>query len=161
MLPAPSSHLQDAQKLSPDGVVNLFEISLKNGTVLYLKDGDAVTYQGMNFESIAIHVTGLGRTASEENYRPKLAIANPEGIFSLYIQAGHLDNAEVKRYRVLRDDLDANNPVYMTSTWRVAKPVSVNKDMIVLELRTALDGANFVLPGRIFSPPDFPQVSLV
>lgn len=89
-----------------------------------------------------------------------MTLANPEGIFSSYAHRKWLDGAEVKRYRVLGQHLDANLNSFLVSTWRVGKVANLSNTMIVLELRSVLDGQNFILPGRAFYPPEFPTVSV-
>lgn len=156
----PASHREDAQKLTGDGLVDLFEITTTLNAVIRLKANDTVSWHGVEWEGIGVKLSETGRSSDDETKRPKLEIANYDGLFSAAVASGHLDNALVKRYRVLREDLLSNNLVYQLASWRVRRVTLVNKERVQLELRDQLDGQFFQLPGRMFIPPEFPQVSL-
>jgi len=156
----PTTHLEDAQKLTADGIVELFEITLGDGSVLRLKLNDDVTWQGNSYEGIHIKISGTSRSSDDEKIRPKLTIANPDGVFSFYVGQGHLDAATIVRYRVLRTHIDTDQNIFRKETWKVRRPVVVNKTVIVLELRNQLDGQFFLVPYRMYIPPEFKQVSL-
>lgn len=154
------THEEDAQSLTGDGYVDLFEITLTNNSKLFLKADNDVTWQGQDYEGTAIQITGVGHSSSEENKRPSLAMANPDGVFSAFIASGTIDNAVVKRIRVLREDLLVDSNVFRQQSWKIRRVVTLNKEQITVELRDQLDGQFFLVPGRMFLPPEFPQVSL-
>lgn len=157
-------HLQEALKLEADGYAHLFRLRLtppaQAEVIITLTPQKSVTWQGSTWESYPVHLTDYRRETSGEVSRPKMTLANPEGIFSSYAHRKWLDGAEVKRYRVLGQHLDANLNSFLVSTWRVGKVANLSNTMIVLELRSVLDGQNFILPGRAFYPPEFPTVSV-
>lgn len=156
----PIEQVEDALSLKSDGRVYLYEIELTNGAFIRLRNGPNVIWNSMEFEGHSISVSGKGQSSTEETFRPKMQVANPEGIFSSYIAAGVLERAYVREYTVLRTHLDTNQPIYTMRMWTVGKVVSLNHHMMVLELRELGDGPNFVIPGRVFIAPEFPQVSL-
>jgi len=159
--PAPVQHIADSKKLEADAYVELFDIILSdNVTRILLKQNSNVTWQGQTYEGTGIQIEGVARYADDQLSRPKLTIFNPQGVFSYLIDQGHLENAIVKRTRVLKEHIDADLPVYRVEQWRVARVANVKKGFIGLELRGMLDGQNFLTPGRMFIPPDFPTVSL-
>jgi len=156
----PAEQIADAQKLIADGRCYLYEIEMVNGAFVRLRDGPPVVWNSMSFEELPITVSGAGQSSGEEVFRPKMQIANPEGVFSAYIESGVLERGYVRQYLVLKTHLDANQPIFSMRLWTVGKIVSLNKNLLVAELRGIGDGPNFVIPGRMFMPPDFPQVSL-
>lgn len=119
-----------------------------------------VVWQGMTFESIAVTLTGEGVNTNGEWNRPKFTVANPDGVFSAFVAQGKMDGAMITRYRVNKADVDGNIGRYQMNVWRQSKTLSMNKKLVVFELRTPLDGPQFFLPARAFYPPEYPHVSL-
>lgn len=157
----PTEQIEDANKISADGRVFLYEMEMAGTAALIrVRNGPQVTWNSMTFEELGVTVTGKGQSAGEEVFRPKMQVANPEGIFSSYIASGELERSLVREWTVLRTHLDANQPIYSMRLWTVGKILNLNKNLLVMELREIGDGPNFILPGRIFMPPDFSQVSL-
>lgn len=157
----PQEHRDDAHKLIADGIVYLYELTFTDNSQLHLKNDEDAVWQGKEWEGFALNLTGVDQASDPESRnRPKLTIYNPEGIFSSFIAKGVTDNALVTRYRVLREHLDADRPVYSKQSWRIRRVVSLNKRMATFELRDQLDGQFFLTPARMFTPPEFPLVSL-
>jgi phage-related protein len=157
----PESHVEDAQKLEADAYVDLFQITLSDkSTKIYLKADNDVTWQGDLYEGTGIQLTGVASYSDGETSRPKLTIYNPEGVYSYIVDQGLLDNANIVRIRVLKEHLDADQPIDRRQQWRVSRVANLRKNAIALELRDMLDGQFFLTPGRMFIPPEFPQVSL-
>jgi phage-related protein len=105
-------------------------------------------------------LTQEGANATGEWKRPKFTLANPDGVWSAFIAQGKLDGAQITRYRVLLSHLIANAGIFQMNTWRISKPLQLNKTLATFELRSPLDGQQFLLPGRAFYPPEYPHVSL-
>lgn len=159
--PAPLQHIEDSKKLTADAYIDLFEIVLAGGgTKLYLKMNHSVDWQGNTYEGTGIKIEGVGTYADDEVARPKLTIFNPENVFSYLVDQGLLENAKVVRIRVLKEHIDDDLPIYRRQQWFVKRVASVRRGFIGLELRDMLDGQNFLTPGRMFIPPEFPMVSL-
>lgn len=158
---APASHIKDSKELEGDAYVDLFEITLadKSTRLFFKKDKDG-TYQGNTYEGTGIKLDGVAKYADDEVARPKLSLFNPDGVFSSLVDKHLLDSAQITRIRVLKDDFDNDRPVYRRQRWRVSRVATVKKGVIGLELRDMLDGQNFLTPGRMFIPPDFPAVSI-
>ncbi|KGM36126.1 phage minor tail protein L [Inquilinus limosus] len=155
-----TDHRVDAQKLTADGIVYLFKIELASGGTIYLKADNTVTWQGNVYEGTAIKMDGVSNSVDDGNSRPKLQFANPDGAFSPFISQGSLDRAKVTRTRVLYDDLVNNRNVSSSQSWYVSRTIALNRQYASLELRLTMDGPFFVVPARIFAPPDFPSVSI-
>src|SRR5690606_6307400 len=105
--------LREAQKLTADALVDLYQINLKFKPVTYLfKDGDTVTWQTKEYEGTAVRLTGDQRAADGEEARPSLQIMNPLGVFNKIALDGDLDMAVVTRKRVLRDHIDRDVNIF-------------------------------------------------
>lgn len=158
------THVEEALSLDADGYANLFSIRMSPlglpDVLLTLTPQKSVSWQGYPWESYGITITDYRRESSGEASRPKLTVFNPDGVFSRYVHARWMDSAEVIRYRVLGQHLSANINSFLKNTWRVAKVLNLSKQSATFELREAIDGQFFVLPGRAYYPPDFPAVSL-
>lgn len=161
---AAPAHIQEAMKLEADGYIHLFSVRMfspgQPEVMHTLTPQKTVTWQGYTWNNYAVHLTDYTRSATGEMSRPKLTLGNPEGLFSSYVHARWLDGAEVIRYRVLKQHLDANVNSFLRNTWRVRRIASLNKTMVVCELAEATDGPLFMLPARAFYPPEFSTVSL-
>lgn len=155
----PEEHREENLKLSADAYVDLFHIQLRNGSNFFIKSGDPVFWNGNDWESLPISLTGYEINSDEKSSRPKLQVVNPEGIFSKIILDGDLDKAFCYRYRVLRRDLDQNRPVYQMLMWIIWTATSINKNYVEFELRNPMDGNNFYIPARQYLPPEFPSVT--
>jgi len=159
-----NDHIEQALSLDADGYATLLQFRMivpnQPDTILYLTPQKSVNWQGVLWQNWAFNITGYKMDSSEEASRPQLSVVNPDGVFSAYIHQGMTDNAEVTRYRVLGEHLNANINSFVKNVWRVAKTVSLTKQLAVLELRGCLDGQMFMLPARQYIPPEFDMVSL-
>lgn len=158
----PDSHIADAHELESKGIRDLYKIELRNAaqTVLLLTPHNHIIYQGHEYENLPSKLAENAQNSTGEQSRPKFSCVNPDGIFSLWVQEGALDGAVFTRLRFLLPDLEANNNSYLKNIWIISRVVSMNKSMLVFELRSTIDGVNFMLPARSFYPPAFPHVSL-
>lgn len=160
MSSAPISHQQDALKLTADAYVELFEFTFRPSGKMYLKKNNDAIWQGRTWEGIGIQLSGVGQSAGEEISRPRLAVVNPNGIFSAHIVAGRVDRATMNRYRVLKTHFDNDTNIYRRQTWMISRVISMNSKLVQMELRELSDGPNTILPARVFAPPEFPVVSI-
>lgn len=157
----PLSQELDAHKLESDGIRELFKIQLSDGvTLLYITAHNSVTWGDQTWEEWPCTLSDTSQNSTGEKSRPKFSLANPTGVFSLWVSQGVCDGAIVTRYRVLKTDLDSDVRAYAKNVWTVFRVTSLNKDLVVFECRSLLDGQSFQLPARAFYPPDFPHVSL-
>lgn len=158
----PLSQVFDAFELESQGIREFFQLELRNagGVNLYLSPQNTAEFLGRTWESLPCKLSDVSQNSTGEQSRPKFTAANPQGVFSLWVQNGAIDGAILTRYRVLMSDLTANTRAYAKNTWLVSKVLSLNKDTIIMELRSSLDGPNYQVPSRSFYPPDFPHVSL-
>lgn len=161
-MPAPVSHLEDALKLTGDGIVYLFEISIPSKNIVFrFKNNDTVTWRGQVYEGIPCQLTGDGQSADEQESRPTLRVYNPVGIFNEPALDGSLYRTIVTRKRVLRQHIDANVNIFSQRMWFVERPKElVSGQYIALDLRAMTEGPNYQIPVRRYMPPEFPLVSI-
>lgn len=178
----PEEHLEDAQKLTAEGILQFYEIKLINNTYLYLKPDNSVHWNGNDWTGIPILFEGYSTAQADTYSRPTLSIANPDyinaqdgnarsSLSSLVLPSaeypyGLLNRATVNRYLVLSDNVYTDQtdpdwrPIYQKKTWIIWFIKTINKNMVQVELRNPMDGVNFDVPARMYMPPEFPFVSL-
>jgi phage-related protein len=161
MTAVPQSHIDDAHSPVAAGIVELFHVILNDGSNLYLKPNNTVTWCGNTYEGIGIQISGVMSGSDATNIsRPSLVVANALGAFSSFVVQGKLNRAQVMRYRVLDTDIATNNFIFVRQSWKVWRVMSMNKTSITMELRSQLDLPALTVPARQFLPPDFPSVTL-
>lgn len=165
---APREHVDESLKLTADGMVELYEITLRNvgdGVTAYIRFmdgpmGKTSTWGSRVFEHLPVKMTGMSRSSEEQKSRPTLQIMNPEGIFNKPAFKGQFDGALLQRYRVLADHFQRGIMLSDNQVWFVGRPKDlVGGQSISFELRALSDGPDQLIPGRIFAPPDFPFVN--
>lgn len=158
----PLEHMTDAQQLTADGYVNLYEIQLKTEPViLRLSDSVTRTWQGQEWEMFGVQISGEKRSADGEETRPRMQFINPEGVFSTLVRQRLLDRATVIRYRVLREHYEGDVQIYQRRMWYISRISDVTAGQsITAELRVMTEGPNSRIPARQYIPPDFPMVRL-
>jgi phage-related protein len=158
----PTSQVFDAFELESRGLREFYKIEFlgPENSTMYLTPHNEIVWMDTTWEFLPCKISENSMNSNGEVSRPKFSTVNPDGIFSAWIQSGKADGAIVTRYRALLTDIEAGVSAYTKSLWVLSKVISLNKDMVVFELRSPMDGANFSLPARSFYPPDFPTVSL-
>lgn len=156
----PQSHIDESQKLAADGIVSLYEIHLNPSGVLRLTLDNTKVWQGHTYEGIGIQMGDVTRSTGEEQNRPTLAVMNYDGIFSSFVAQGAFDKAYCYKYEVLSEHIENDINIFKRSFWIISQPKSVNKGLLQFELRTPADGPFYLVPARMFIPPEFPSVSL-
>lgn len=158
----PESQKFDAFELESQGIREFYKIEFlaPDDPVMYITPHNETVWMDQTWESLQCNMSENAQNSSGEMSRPKFTIVNPNGMFSLWIEAGYTDGAILSRYRVMLSDLEIGAAVYTKQIWTLSKVVSLNKKLAVFECRSTIDGPNFDLPARSFYPPDFPHVSL-
>ena len=156
----PVEHLVENEKLVADGYVDLYEIELNNGTFLHLKSNNTVKWQGIEWQGVPIQFDGYSSSSAESLSRPKLQMVNQNGTFSTFVRDGLLIRAKFKRIRVLYQNILNDVNIRQEQVWIMWTPTVLNSKYIEFELRSPLDGPNFIVPARMYMPPEFPSVSL-
>ena len=158
----PTEHVVDAQKLiGADGFVELLKIDLsKGGGTFRIKDNGEATWQGDTYEYYPFSIGGVEYQSSEEESRPNIRLANPEHLFTRSIDEGYLEKAVITRYRVLKDNFDNNRNIKEQRRWYIRRITEVATTHIVAEMSNLVDGPNYIVPARMYIPPEYPVVSL-
>lgn len=159
MTTAPSAHLREAQKLTAEPLIDLFEIQLRNvpsPTFARFRDGppgSSTIYLGLEYEHLPTKITGVSQTAEGSKSRPSLTVFNPLGVFNSFAKNGNFDSALIIRRRVLKIHLEQNTNLYQTNMWFVGRVTQVISNQgITLELRTLSDGPDQQIPVRKYMP---------
>ena len=160
-------HRAEATSLRPEPYVELFKLTIDRAAnfALYLTAHPTIRWdlvQGSEliWENYPLTFSGYNTQITGEQSRPKLQIANPNGIFSRYVANNGLKKPILERYMVLRDDLIGNQPRYLKNKWVVNRVLNLTRETISFELRSVLDGTRYTLPARQYMSPDFPATSL-
>ena len=156
-------HQEEATRLTPEPYVELFKFTpdyLQPNVFIAFTNHPTITWQGITYENFPHQFSGYNIQSTGEQSRPKLQVANPNGLFSSLIVNGTLRQAQVLRYLVLRSDLLADENRYLRNKWLLAKTVNLTKDSVSFELRSVLDGVRYTLPARQYISPDFPVTSM-
>jgi len=160
----PPAIQDEAQDLNPSPIVTLYRLVLnKVGgvTEVLFTPREEKVWLGETYESVPCLFGGVGQNADGENSRPRMTVANPDGLFSSWVQDGYLDSAILHQYMLLKSDLELNNDIKIHRQWRVTRVASLSaKTGLVFECRHVTDGHPFKLPSREFTVPEFPHVSL-
>lgn len=156
----PISQQFDAFELESRGIREFFKIEFADGAVMNITPHNNCIFLDKEWEGLPCKISENAQNSGGEMSRPKFAVVNPQGMFSLWVESGYTDGAILTRYQVLISDLEAGVNAYTKNVWVMSKVVSLNKEMVIFECRSTIDGANFDLPARAFYPPDFPHVTL-
>ena len=158
----PNDHIVDSQKLTgADGFVELLVLELAaSGGTFRIKDNGEETWLGDVYEYYPFGISGINYSVDDAESRPMLKLANPDHLFTSSLEHGHLDRALVTRYRVLRANFDANRDIKEQRRWYIRRIVEAASTHIILEMSNLIDGPNYIVPARMFIPPEFAVVSL-
>lgn len=159
----PTSHLVQAEKLTADALIDLYEIQITD-PVAYVRftNQPTLTWQGNTFEFLPCIMSGDKKSTDGQQSRPGLKIVNPEGLFNPFVFAGKLDKARVIRKRVLKEHVETNTNIFEQRLWYISRVKSiVAGQFIEFELRMMTDGAAFQIPARMYTPDQgFPVVNI-
>lgn len=156
----PDNIKTSSYSLEPDGLVSMFVLTLTNGTIFRMHPKVTTTWQGNIYDFVTCNLTEMQLESDGKSNRPNFTFVNPEGVFTSYIYGRLLDNAELTRIRILRDDLINNRNFCITETMVIKQILSVGKGLVTAQLRDVHDGQNFMLPAGAYYPPEFPHVQL-
>lgn len=158
----------EIQLLAPSAIVEMFVLDtsmMPDGSMLRFHSGigeikSALTWQGKVYQPLPIEAEGFDLTAGGSLPRPKIRVANVEGLFSAAIaEMDDLVGCKIIRKRTMAKFLDAvnfknGNPFadpmqeFPDQLWFIDKKNSENKYMIEWELASAFDLQGVMLPFR-------------
>lgn len=160
----------EIQELSPSALIEMFELTLLHpedekqepfrfhcGTNQF---GAAIKWQGKEYVALPIETEGFDVTSQGTLPRPKLRVANVNGLFSALIRdCDDLVGATVVRKRTLARYLDAENfkegnpyadptQSFPDDVWYVEQKTNETRYLIEWELSSAFDLQGVKLPKR-------------
>ena len=186
-MPKPQSNLnKQLFTLTPDALIDLYEIDFSNLQANFdeLKDlygvnigaepvyrfcpmingSNPIVWQGYSYQPLPIKIDGFEAKSDGTLPRPKMQIANPEGLFSkIFYSNEDFVNCKVTRKRTFARFLDAENfqngvnpfgesdpdSQFNDDVFFVNRKTSEDKTMIELELVSVLELDEAFVPARI------------
>jgi lambda family phage minor tail protein L len=160
----------EIQSLSPSARIELFVLDPSSveggGTPMYFHAGtnqlqQPVVWQGITYQPLPIEAEGFDITSKGTMPRPKVRVANIQGLFSALVrESDDLVGYKVIRKRTYKRFLDAinftdgvnpdadPNQYLPDDVWFVERKVSENRYVIEWELSSAFDLQGVMLPYR-------------
>lgn len=153
----------DIQTLQPGAVIELFELEVGAEVLRFHAGTNAllqpVVWGGMTYTPLPIQAEGFDLSTSGSMPRPRLRVANIEGVVSQALLDGDIAGAKVTRRRTMARYLDAvnfpaGNPdadptAEMTpDVFYIDRKTSESKVMVEFELASSLDVGAVKLPKR-------------
>lgn len=161
------SILGELQSYNGSSWVELFVLDNTNngGDITYFHAGvneklDPVVWQGTTYTPLPIQASGFGYTGTGSPPRPKLSVANVQGLISALVRDfNDLLGAKVTRKRTMVKYLDAvnftsGNPTADSTQYLpdevfyVVQKTAENKMVVEFELGSALDLHGMMIPRR-------------
>jgi lambda family phage minor tail protein L len=192
MAKASSNLSKQIFSLTPDTIINLYEIDFSNLQINFemfrdqaginigadtvyrftpMTNGGAPIYwQGKSFQPLPVSMEGFEHQADGRLPRPKMKIANPEGLLSAIVHSNSdFNNCKVTRKRTFARFLDDNNFLnrnmneagknpygeadpdshYPDDVYFINRKVSEDKNFIEFELVSALELEGSQVPARL------------
>lgn len=160
----------ELQSLTPSNLVVLYELDTRpiGGTeVLRFHAGvnalgSDVVWDGKTYSRFPVEVSGFERTSSGTLPRPKMVVANIDGLTgALARELGGLEGAKLTRTRTFLKYLDEANfsngnlhadpsQYIERDTWYVSRKSSENRMFLEYELSASFDLSSIKLPRRQF-----------
>ena len=166
-----SSVYADLSVLSPNAIIELFEIRLDpdlhgssdviefhNGCNANLTGG--IVWNGVTYASMAIQAEGFEKVSSGVLPRPTLSIANTSSSISALLNdvnvvtpGNDLTGTEVRRIRTLKKFLDGEstadpNAQWPVEIWYIDRKAIENRDIVSFELASKFDLIGQKIPKR-------------
>jgi lambda family phage minor tail protein L len=157
----------EAQRLSPGSRVFLYELDATKmgGEITYWTPwvnqlGEPIVFQGKVYNPYPILAEGFEKSTEGSLPRPKLRIANQDGLVgALCRQYDDLVGAVIRRRQTLEKFLDAvnfpgginptaGNYQFLPETWILARKTAETKESIEWELSASCDATGLTVPAR-------------
>lgn len=170
VIASPPTTIQiEIQSLSPTAVIELFILDSSNlagGALMHFHAGTnglhlPIVWDGIVYVPLPIEASGFDKLTSGTLPRPKVRIANIDGLLSAAVQqSDDLIGATLTRKRTFQKFLDAENfpgginpdantnQSFSDDIWFVDRKVSENRYVIEWELASAFDLQGVLLPYR-------------
>ena len=160
----PIEQVQDAQSMSADAEIDLYELTPAGGGTLFcFKNDNEVEWQGNTYYGLPLQFSGESFNSEGSNSQPQLTIGQPDidlSAFKGLVYDDALDGAEIKKHTVLLAHVIGNQNIKRTRIYRVKRVVDYSASQIVLALAAFSPAGATKLPHRQYIPPAFPFVRI-
>lgn len=160
---AENTNIENAQKLSPDAEIVLFELTTSAGATVHFKTGPSADYLGDLYESVPCSMTGEKRTVEGANERPSMMIGGSDvDLVALKpaLFSGYVDGGTLQKHVVELEDLLNNVNNKITTTYRIKQVKDYNRYGINLILARFSPSAQTTIPYRKYTRPAYPYVDI-
>ncbi len=154
---------ENAQLLSPDAEIVLYELTTRGGSTIYFKSGPEVEYLTNTYESIPVSLSSQARTVEGDRPRSTMTIGSDNhdlGILKSVLFSGEVDGATIQKHIIELEDLKNNVDNRDTQLYTVKQVESYSRSRISLVLGRFSPAANTTIPYRKYLRPHFPYVRL-
>jgi lambda family phage minor tail protein L len=152
---------QEAQKLSPSGIISLFTLDTTSigGPIMHFVMGSQsaapVSFGGVQFQPMDVTFEGLETSGQGALPTPTISVSNVDGIIQAVVNTwGDLNGCVLHRMRTYVRFLDGqpdadSTAFYGPDTFRIERKASETSASIQWELSAAIDQEGKQLPGRV------------
>ena len=154
---------ENAQLLSPDAEIVLYELTTNKGSTIYFKSGPEVTYLGNKYESVPVTLSAQARTVESDRPRSTMSIGSDNhdlAILKTVLFSGEVDGATVLKHIVELEDLKADVDNRTTEIYTVRQIEGYSRSKISLVLGRFSPSPKTSIPYRKYLRPAFPYVRL-
>jgi hypothetical protein len=154
---------ENAQKLSPDAEIILYELTTLSGSTIFFKPGPDVMYLGDPYKGVPCSLSNEVRSVEADRQRQTLTIGGDNadlGILKSVLFSGEVDGASILKHVVELEDLKNNVNSKMTSAYTVKQVEGYSRSKISLVLGRFSPSKQTTIPYRKYNRPAFPYVRL-
>lgn len=158
-----TTNIENAQKLSPDAEITLFELTTLGGSTIFFKSGPDITYLGDIYKGVPCTLSGETRSVEADRQKQTLTIGGENadlGILKSILFSGQVDGASVLKHVVELEDLKNNINTKTTSSYTVKQVESYSRSKISFVLGRFSPSPQTTIPYRKYNRPAFPYVRL-
>lgn len=158
-----TTNAENAQLLSPDAEVVLYELTTNSGSTIFFKTGPEVTYLGDTYLSVPVSLSKESRSVEADRQRQTMTIGSDDydlGILKSTLFSGQVDGSTVLKHVVELEDLKADNNLKNTSEYTVKQVEGYSRSRISLVLGRFSPSPQTTIPYKKYQRPAFPYVRL-
>lgn len=158
-----ATNAENAQLLSPDAEIILFELTTMNGATIFFKNGPSMSYLGDEYMGVPLSLGAEKRQVESESERPTLTIGDNNvdlGILKSTLFSGEVDGASLYKYTVELEDVLNNVDNKISTHYSVIQVDSYGRTKISLILGRFSPSRQTTIPYRKYQRPAFPYVRM-
>ena len=154
---------ENAQLLSPDAEVVLYDMTTLGGSSIYFKSGPEIDYQGNTYESVPVTMSAETRTVEGDRPRQTMTIGADDydlGVLKSVLFSGDVDGATLEKHIVELDDLKGNINNKETKIYTIKQVENYSRSVISLIVGRFSPSPQTTVPYKKYNRPAFPYVRL-